>query len=83
VAVVAVLTADAEAVNVAVVAPAATVTDDGTVTAVLLLERVIANPPVAAAAVSVTVHESVPAPAIVAFVHVSALSAACAARLIG
>ena len=60
--VVAVLTAVTVAVNVALVAPAATVTDAGTVTAELLLARLIANPPVAAAAFSVTVQLSVPAP---------------------
>jgi hypothetical protein len=83
VAVVAVLTADAVAVNVADVAPAATVTEAGTVTAVLLLANVTGSPAVPAAAVSVTVQESVPAPVIDALVHDSALSAACAARLIG
>jgi hypothetical protein len=52
------------AVNVALVAPAATVTVDGTVTAELLLVRLTLTPPLAAAAFSVTVHESVPAPVI-------------------
>jgi hypothetical protein len=45
----------------AVLAPDATVTDDGTVTAELLLARLTARPPVAAAAFSVTVQLSVPA----------------------
>jgi hypothetical protein len=48
-------------VNAAVVVPAGTVTDAGTVTEVLLLARVTANPPVGAAALSVTVQASVPA----------------------
>ena len=55
------VTAATVAVNAALVAPAATVTDAGTVTALLLLARLTANPPVPAAAVSVTVHASVPA----------------------
>ena len=46
--------------KLALVAPAGTVTDDGTVTAALLLERFTGNPPVAAAAFSVTVQLSVP-----------------------
>ena len=45
-----------------VVAPAATVTLAGTVTAELLLARPTANPPLAAAAFKVTVQLSVPAP---------------------
>ena len=58
----AVLTAVTVAEKLALVAPAATVTDPGTVTAELLLERLTANPPVDAAEFSETVHESVPAP---------------------
>ena len=50
------------AVKLAVVAPAATVTDAGTVTAVLLLARLTMSPPLAAAALNVTVQLSVPAP---------------------
>ena len=60
----AVLTAVTVAEKLAVVAPAATVTEAGTVTAELLLARLTANPPVAAAAFSVTVQVSVPAPVI-------------------
>ena len=52
------------AVNPEVVAPAGTVTEDGTVTALLLLARFIAKPPLAAAAFSVTMQLSVPAPVI-------------------
>lgn len=59
----AVLTAVAVAVKLALVAPAATVTDAGTVTFELLLARLTAKPPVAAAAFNVTVQLSVPAPA--------------------
>jgi hypothetical protein len=48
--------------KLALEAPAATVTEAGTVTAELLLARLTANPPVAAAAFSETVQLSVPAP---------------------
>jgi hypothetical protein len=64
-----VVTAVAVAVNPALSAPAATVTEAGTVTAELLLVSVTASPPVGAAALSDTVHESLPAPVIVGFVH--------------
>jgi hypothetical protein len=50
------------AVKLALVAPPATVTDAGTVTPELLLARLTANPPLAAAAFSATVQLSVPAP---------------------
>jgi hypothetical protein len=53
-----VLTDDAVAVNPALVAPAGTVTADGTVTALLLLARLTARPPLPAAAFSVTVQVS-------------------------
>ena len=46
----------------AVVAPAATVMEAGTVTAVLLLASVTLDPPVAAAALTVSVHTSVVEP---------------------
>jgi hypothetical protein len=58
----AVLTEDAVAVNPALVAPAGTVTADGTVIALLLLARLTVMPPVPAAAFRVTVQESAPAP---------------------
>ena len=71
------------AVKLAVVAPAATVTDEGTVTALLLLDRLTACPPVAAAAFSVTVQESVPAPVIDPLVQLRSFNAGCApSRLI-
>jgi hypothetical protein len=57
-------TAPTVAVNPEVVAPAGTVTEDGTVTALLLLARFTAKPPLAAAAFSVTMQLSVPAPVI-------------------
>jgi hypothetical protein len=69
-----VLTAVTVAVKVPVVAPAATVTLAGTVTAVSLLARLTTNPPVAAAAFKVTVQLSVPAPVIVPLVQLSPLS---------
>lgn len=46
----------------ALAAPAGIVTEAGTVTALLLLARLMMNPPVAAAAFNVTVQVSVPAP---------------------
>ena len=48
--------AAAVALNVAVVAPAATATDAGTVSEALLLASVTLDPPVGAAWVNVTVH---------------------------
>jgi hypothetical protein len=59
--VVAVLTEDTVAVKLALVAPAGTVTEAGTLTAELLLASATANPPLAAAPFSVTVQLSVPA----------------------
>ena len=50
------IVAAAVALNVAVVAPAATVTDGGTVSEALLLASVTLEPPVGAVWVSVTVH---------------------------
>lgn len=62
------------AVKLPVVAPAATVTLAGIVTAELLLATLTANPPLAAAASSVTVQLSLPAPAIDPLVQLNALS---------
>ena len=57
-----VLTEATVAEKLALVAPAATVTEAGTVTEELLLARFAANPPLAAAVFRVTVHGSEPAP---------------------
>jgi len=65
----AVVTAVAVAVNPAVVAFAATVTEAGTVTAVLALERVTVWPPLGAGPFSVTVHASVTEPTTVPLAH--------------
>jgi hypothetical protein len=69
-----VLTPDTVAVKLAVADPAATVTEAGTVTAELLLARVTANPPLAAATFRVTVQLSVPAPVIDPLVQLSPLN---------
>jgi len=69
------LTAATVAVNDALVAPAATVTEAGTVTAALLLVKPIVNPPAPAAALRVTVHASLAAPVIDPFAHARPLSA--------
>ena len=68
------VTDDTVAVKFALVAPEATVTLAGTVTALLLLARLTANPPLAAAAFSVTVQLSVPAPVIEPFAQLNPLS---------
>jgi len=68
-----VLTEDTVAVKPAVVAPAATVTLAGTTTAVLLLARLTARPPLGAAAFSVTVQLSVPAAVIDALAQLNPL----------
>jgi hypothetical protein len=74
VAVCAVLTEETVAVKAAVVEPAATVTEAGTVTALLLLARLTAKPPVGAAAFRVTVQLSVPDPVNDPLVQLSALN---------
>ena len=51
----------ANTVNAALLAPAGTVTDAGIATAMLLLARLTAKPPVGAAPLNVTVQLSVPA----------------------
>jgi hypothetical protein len=55
-----VVTAATVAVNEALVAPAGTITELGTTTEGLLLERLVTKPPVGAAELSVTVQASVP-----------------------
>lgn len=67
------LTVDTVAVNTALAAPAGTVTEAGTVTALLLLARFTAKPPGAAAVFSVTVQASVPAPVIEPFAQLRPL----------
>jgi hypothetical protein len=74
------VTAVAVAVNAAVDAPAATVTEAGTVTALLLLVRLTAVA-LAAAPVSVTVQASVATPVSDALVQETALTAGCPAPL--
>jgi hypothetical protein len=68
-------TTDAVAVKVAALEPAGTVTDAGTDTALLLLDRLTVKPPVEAADASDTVQVSVPAPFKVEFWQEKALSA--------
>ena len=68
------LTEDTVAVKIPAVDPAATVTVAGTVTAELLLARLTANPPLAAATFSVTVQLSLPAPVIDPLVQLSPLN---------
>ena len=58
------VTCDVATLNVALLAPAATVTEDGTTAATLLLVRLIACPAGPAAPFKVTMHASVPAPLI-------------------
>jgi hypothetical protein len=69
-----VLTDETVAAKLAVVAPEATVTEAGTATAELLLARPTANPPLAAATLSVTVQLSVPAAVIDALVQLKPLN---------
>lgn len=70
----AVATEDTVAVNEALVALAGTVTVAGNVTAALLLARLTLNPPLAAAAFSVTVQASVPDPVMDVLLQENAVS---------
>jgi hypothetical protein len=70
------LTAVVAALNVALVLPAATVTDGGVVTAAWLSDSATVAPPVGAAFESVTVHVDVPGETIDAGVHASDASVA-------
>lgn len=79
VAVCVVLTAEALAPNDALTAPAGIVTEAGTVSAVLLLARATANPPLGAAAVRLTEHASDAAPVSDPLLHEMALRAAAGA----
>jgi hypothetical protein len=78
---VAVLTAVTVAGKGALVDPAATVTETGKVTALLLLPRLTTNPPAAAAALTVTVQLFVPAPVIEPFEQVSPVNTGTPAPL--
>jgi hypothetical protein len=69
-----VLTADTVAVNPALVDVAGTVTEVGTATALLLLERLTATPPLGAEPFNVTVHASVPDPVMEELPQYSALT---------
>lgn len=68
------LTAETVAAKLAVVAPAATDTADGTVTAELLLAKLTAKPPAAAAVFSDTEQLSVPAAVIDPLVQLNPLN---------
>ncbi len=68
------LTGEILAVKLALLAPAGTVTEPGTFTSELLLERPTANPPLAAAAFNVTVQLSVPEPVIERLAQVNPLN---------
>ena len=72
----AVVTEDTVAVNPTLLALAGTTTVAGTVTAALLLVSPTLKPPLPAAAVSVTVHASLPDPVIDALLQESPLNAA-------
>ncbi len=67
------LTGETLAMKFALVAPAATVTDPGTVTSELLLESATANPPLGAAAFNVAVQLSVAEPVMERLAQVIAL----------
>jgi hypothetical protein len=69
-----VITGETVAVKSTLVAPAGMVTEDGTATALLVLARLTPRPLLPAAAFSVTVQRSVPAPVIELLVQFSALS---------
>jgi hypothetical protein len=70
----AVLTLETLAAKLALVAAEVTVTEAGTITDALLLAKLTAIPPLAAAAFNVTVQLSVPAPVIEPLVQVNPLS---------
>lgn len=69
-------TAEAFAVNPALVAPHGTVIDAGTTSFALLLERLTATPVLGAATLSFTVHQSLVNPANVPLAHVNELTVA-------
>jgi len=77
-----VLTADAVAVNAALVAPAGTVTEAGTLSAELLLASATANPPLGAAAETATAQASLPAPVTDALPHETPLKTGVVAGVV-
>lgn len=68
------LTGDTFTVKLALLEPAATVTEAGTVASELLLERLTTKPPFAAAVFKVAVQLSVPAPVMVPLAQLRAVS---------
>jgi hypothetical protein len=68
------VTGEAFAVKFVLLAPAATITDPGTLTSELLLARLTANPPLGAAAFNVTAQLSATEPVIVELAQVSPLN---------
>ena len=76
------LDAETAAENVALVAPAGTITEAGTLMEALLLTRVTVWPPVGAPPDRVTVQESVPAPEIEALAQETDFSETTPAPLI-
>ncbi len=70
----ALVTAVTVAVKLAVLAPAFAVTVEGTLTALLVLASFTVTPPLGAAAFSITVHWLVPAPVMIPFTQVKALT---------
>jgi hypothetical protein len=72
-----VLTDETVAAKLALAAPAGTVTAAGTATAAALLDRLTVWPPAPAAAFSVTVQVSVPAPVIEPFAQLRPLRTGC------
>lgn len=75
-------TGEATAEKLALVAPAATITEDGTVTADILLDRLTAWPPSGATALNVTVQLSLPAPVSEDDAQVSAFKTGCPVSLV-
>lgn len=73
------MTDDTFAVNPALIAFAGTITDAGTVAALLLLDRLTLIPPIGAGLLSVTVQASEPTPDIEALLQVSELNVDVAA----
>jgi hypothetical protein len=67
------LTEETEALKAALVAPAGTITEAGTVTALLSLARVVLIPPAGAGALNAAVQESVAAPVKLAFAQLNEL----------